>query len=56
MLNKLKFANSKNDVLVQLADMVCSAVAYSYNRADKLNAEQYRDLIGNRIVNVWEFQ
>lgn len=56
MLAKLKFADSKNDYLIQLADMACGAIAYSYNRADKLEADIYRKLLGKRIVNVWEFE
>lgn len=56
MLNKLKFANSKTDVLVQLADMTCSAIAYSYNRSDRLESDTYMKLLGKRIKNIWEFQ
>ncbi len=56
MLNKLKFANSKTDVLVQLADMTCSAIAYSYNRSDRLESDTYVRLLGKRIKNIWEFQ
>lgn len=56
MVSKLTFANSKTDYLVQLADMCCSAIAYSYNRGDKLNADIYAKLLGKRIKNVWEFE
>jgi hypothetical protein len=56
MLNKLKFANSKNDFLIQLADMCCSAIAYSYNRADRLESDTYVQLLGKRIKNTWEFE
>ncbi len=56
MVNKLKFANSKTDYLVQLADMCCGAIAYSYNRGDKLNADTYIKLLGKRIKNIWEFE
>lgn len=49
MVNKLKFANSKTDYLIQLADMCCSSIAYSYNRGDKLNADSYKKLLGKRI-------
>ena len=56
MVSKLKFANSRTDHLVQLADMCCSAIAYSYNRGDKLNADVYTKLLGKRIKNIWDFE
>ena len=56
MVSKLKFVNSKNDFLIQLADMCCSAIAYSYNRADKLESDIYVKLLGQRINNIWEFE
>jgi len=56
MVSKLKFSNSKTDYLVQLADMCCSAIAYSYNRSDKLNADVYITLLGRRIQNIWDFK
>lgn len=56
MISELKFANSKNDFLIQLADMCCSAIAYSYNRADKLESDSYLKLLRNRIKNIWEFE
>jgi len=56
MVSKLKFANSKTDFLVQLADMCCSAIAYSYNRRDKMNADVYINLLGKRIKNIWDFE
>lgn len=56
MVNKVKFANSRNDHLIQLADMCCSAIAYSYNRADKLESDIYKRLLGKRIINIWDFE
>ena len=56
MVSKLKFANSKNDFLVQLADMCCSAIAYSYNRSDKLESDSYIKLLGSRVQNIWDFK
>lgn len=56
MMNKMKFANSKNDFLIQLADMCCSAIAYSYNRSDRLESDTYVKLLGKRIKNIWDFQ
>lgn len=56
MVSKLKFVNSKNDALIQLADMCCSAIAYSYNHSEKIGASEYKDLLGGRIKNIWEFK
>lgn len=56
MVNKLKFADSKNDYLIQLADMCCSAIAYSYNRSDRLESDTYVKILGKRIENIWEFK
>lgn len=56
MMNKLKFADSKNDFLIQLSDMCCSAIAYSYNRHDRLQSDSYVKLLGGRVKNIWEFQ
>lgn len=56
MIINLKFKDSKNDNLIQLADMCCSAIAYKYNRSDKIASDSYIKLIGKRIINIWEFQ
>lgn len=55
-MSKLKFADSKNDSLIQLADMCCSAIAYSYSRSDRLQSDSYVRLLGKRVQNIWEFQ
>lgn len=56
VLKKLKFVDSHKDDLVQLADMVCSAIHYAYSRHDKLNAAEYKNKLGKRIKNIWEFK
>lgn len=56
MVSKLKFANSKNDFLIQLADMCCSAIAYQYNRADRLESDSYTKLLRKRVKDIWEFE
>lgn len=56
MVESLKFVDSKKDVLIQLADMVCGAVAYEQNRQDILNAGEYRICLGKRIKNIWKFK
>lgn len=57
MINKLSFVNSESDSLIQLADMCCSAIAYSFkHQGDRLDADIYKNLIGKRIVNIWEFE
>ncbi len=43
----------KNDYLIQLADMCCSAIAYSYNRSDRLESDTYVKIRGTRIKNIW---
>lgn len=56
MLAKLKFADSKKDVLIQLADMACGAIAYSYNRSDRLESDTYLKMLGRRVVSIWHFK
>ncbi len=56
MVSKLTFVDSKSDFLIQLADMCCSAIAYSYNRADKLESDIYLKLLGERVKNIWDFE
>jgi Protein of unknown function (DUF3800) len=45
MVHSLKFVDSKKDVLIQLADMACGAIA-----------KEYRMRLGKRIKNIWKFQ
>lgn len=56
MVNTLKFSNSKNDFLIQLADMCCSAVAYRYSRQDRLESDIYMNMLEDRLIDVWEFE
>jgi hypothetical protein len=51
---KLRFTNSRQDNLIQLADMATGAIARSYSgRAD---ANRWRSMLAPKIANVWEFQ
>lgn len=54
-LKNLRFSNSANDRLVQLADMCSGAIARSYkkNRAD---AHRWRNMLRPKIDDVWEFR
>lgn len=50
----IKFVDSKENVLAQLADMVAGAIRRCYSR-EKTNAKLYRGIIERRIENIWEF-
>jgi len=54
-IRDVRFKNSKNDVLVQLADMCAGAIARSY-RDDRRNKDRWRKLLAPRINDVWEFR
>jgi hypothetical protein len=49
-IGKIKLQDSHSNNLLQLADMVCGAVARSYNQ--KEDAETYRRLIAHREIYV----
>ena len=51
---KLKFVDSKKDVLVQLADLVAGSILRS-TRKDKTDAMDYYNEIKKRIEDVWDF-
>ena len=50
----IKFSDSKNDSLIQLADMVAGSIARSY-LTEKKDHGTYRGLLRRRISDVWEF-
>lgn len=53
-ITKLRFTDSRQDNLIQLADMATGAIARSYSgRAD---ANRWRSMLAPKIANVWEFQ
>ncbi|HLI12340.1 MAG TPA: DUF3800 domain-containing protein [Alphaproteobacteria bacterium] len=54
-LREVRFSNSRNDVLVQLADMCCGAIARSY-RQDRGDPGRWRRMLRPRIDDVWEFR
>jgi hypothetical protein len=51
----IRFADSRSDPLVQLADMCVGAIARSY-RADRADAWRWREMIRPKIEDVWEFK
>ncbi len=53
-IKSVKFAASHRDPLVQLADMAVGAVARSY-RTDRKNADRWRQQLGRKLHDVWEF-
>ena len=54
-MKDLRFTNSKNDLLIQLADMCVGAIARSY-RTDRPEAERWRRMLAPRINDVWDFR
>jgi hypothetical protein len=54
-LKKVRFSNSANDRLIQLADMCAGAIARSY-RQDRSDAQQWRDMLRPKIDDIWPFK
>lgn len=54
-IRDVRFKNSRNDPLVQLADMCVGAIARSY-RMNRKEAARWRTMLGKRLDNVWEFK
>jgi Protein of unknown function (DUF3800) len=54
-VKEIRFSDSRSDPLVQLADMCVGAIARSYKeeRSDRL---RWRDMIGSKIDDVWDFK
>lgn len=51
VIKNLRFRNSKNDVLVQLADMIAGSVNRSFS--SKKDAKAYFDIIKKKIEEIW---
>jgi hypothetical protein len=51
----MKFVNSKNDNLVQLADMVAGSILRS-TQTDKSDYQAYKQVIRARIEDIWFFR
>ncbi|MGO9484096.1 MAG: DUF3800 domain-containing protein [Rhodomicrobium sp.] len=54
-IKDVRFKNSTNDSLVQLADMCAGAIARSYH-PDRADKDRWRAMIAGKIRNVWEFK
>ena len=55
IIKDMKFVNSKNDNLVQLADMVAGSILRT-TQTDKSDCRAYRQVIEARIEDVWYFR
>ncbi len=55
-IKKLKFNDSKNDVLIQMADMVVSAYSRPFNNPGKTDAFKWRNMLEGKIEAVWNFK
>lgn len=54
-IRDVRFSNSKNDRLVQMADMCTGAIARSY-RDDRADARRWLDMLNGKIENIWNFR
>lgn len=56
-IKKFKFADSKKDSLIQLADMIVGAIARSYNE-QRSNANRWLNMLERKgkIKNIWDFK
>ncbi|MGK2896810.1 MAG: DUF3800 domain-containing protein [Candidatus Saccharimonadales bacterium] len=51
----MKFVNSQNDNLIQLADMVAGAILRSTQK-DKTDHNDYLPLLKKRVEDIWYFK
>ena len=58
VIKNLRFVNSKESVLIQLADMVAGSERryFEYRNGIKTDAEIYRNIIKKKIDDEWEFR
>lgn len=54
-VKKVIFSDSKNDRLIQLADMCVGAIARSY-ADEKKDAAKWRRMLGTKIEDIWDFR
>lgn len=54
-VENIKFAESHNDNLIQLADMVTGAIARSYRTDERKDADRWRRMLASKIEVVREF-
>jgi hypothetical protein len=56
-IKKFKFVDSRNDNLIQLADMIVSAIARSYNK-NRIDGNRWLNVLrkNGKIKNIWEFK
>jgi Protein of unknown function (DUF3800) len=54
-IKDIRFKDSANDPLVQLADMCAGAIARSY-RDDRAEPKRWRKMLAKRIDDVWDFK
>lgn len=54
-LSKVRFSNSRNDPLLQLADMCAGAIARSY-RKNRKNSSRWRLMLQRHINDIWDFR
>ena len=55
IISKMKFVNSKNDNLIQLADMVAGSIFRSAHSSKK-DSQVYLKTIQKRIEDIWHFK
>lgn len=54
-ISSVRFSDSRNDQLVQLADMCTGAIARSY-RNDRTDCDRWSRMIASKIEDVWDFE
>lgn len=55
-INKIKFVDSRQDNLIQLADMCVGAIMRSYKQDTRRNHDKWRKMIEGKIADTWDFK
>ena len=55
IIRKMTFVNSRNDNLIQLADMIAGAIFRS-THSTKADSQVYLKIINKRIEDIWRFK
>ena len=54
-IKSVRFSDSRNDVMVQMADMCTGAIARSY-KSNRTDAYRWRKMLATKIDDVWDFK